>query len=338
MAWMKGFFKKKKVIIPLILLIIFFVWRGFSINSKKTASDFAVAKLADIKEELTLSGKISAQDYVTLNFKTPGKVDWVGVKEGDWVKKGQAIASLKKDVLEAALRQAWQSFTAAKAASDKYYDGRKGKNEESYDEKITRTALDATQNIAYDNTRIAQDNLDSAVLYSPFEGLVISADPEVAGENVAGLNSGYEIVNPSTIYLKVTADQTEVGSLRKGEVGTIIFDSYLEEQTKGTVENISFTPSKDESGTAYDVKVTLDNVSDKDYKYRLGMTADINFIINEKKNVIVIPLSYVNSDDNGKYVLVGDDKKKTYVTTGVENEQSVEITKGLTEGQTVYGI
>lgn len=330
--------KKRKFFIGLLILVVFFVGKYFLVDSKKTASDFAVVKRGDIREELTLSGEIDSEGHVTLNFKTAGKVDWVGVKKDEWVTKGQAIASIQKDLLEAALRQAWQDFTAAKAASDKFYDGRKGKDEESYAEKIERTALDAAQNKAYDNTRIAQSNLDNATIYSPIDGFVVNLDPEIAGVNVAGLNAGYEIVNPETIYLKVTADQTEVGSLNEGKTGTITFDSYPDEKVEGAIKDISFTPSKDEAGTAYDVKVTLSNVNNKDYKYRLGMTADISFVLKEDKNVLVLPLNYVGSDDKGKYVLLGKEKKKTYVATGIESEQNVEIVKGLSEGQIVYGL
>ena len=339
-VWMRKLFsgKKRKFFILLLIVIVFFVGKYLLVDSKKSILDSAIVEKSDIKEELVLSGKIDAEDHITLNFRAAGKVDWVGVEKDQWVTKGQAIASLQKDLLEAALRQAWQDFTAAKAASDKYYDGRDGRNEESYAEKIERTALDAAQNKAYDNTRIAQSNLDNATLYSPIDGFVVGVDPEVAGVNVAGLNAGYEIVNPATIYLRVTADQTEVGSLKEGKTGTITFDSYPDEQIEGTIKGISFSPSKDEAGTAYDVKVILNNVDNKDYKYRLGMTADISFVLKEDKNVLILPLNYVGSDDKGKYVLLGKEKKKTYVTTGIESEQSVEITKGLSEGQIVYGL
>lgn len=327
--------RKKLILILLAVAAIFFIGKHFLVDSRKTVAESAIVEKGGIKEELTLSGKIDAEDHVVLNFGITGKVDWVGAREGDWIKKGQAIATLEKEPLEAALRQAWQTFTAAKAASDKYYDGRSGTSE-SYDQKIERTALDATQNKAYDSIRIAQENLKSAVLYSPIEGLVVSAEPSVAGINITTLNSAYEIVNPSTIYLKVTADQTEVGSLREGQMGTIIFDSYVDQDIKGEIKNISFTPTKDETGTVYNVKVILSNVDNKDYKYRLGMTADIDFIVKEKNNVLIIPSKYINSDEKGKFVLVGEDKQKKYIKTGIEGIDDIEITEGLTEGNVVY--
>jgi len=288
MDWIKKIFSTKKRIVGILLLIlIFFVGKYFLIDSKKTASNFVLVKRGDIKEELTLSGQIDSDDHAILAFGIAGKVNWVGIKEGDWIKEGQAIATLDKEVLNAALREAWSNFTAAKAASEKYYSDHKN-DSESYDQKIERTSLDAAQNNAYDNVRIAQENLKSADLYSPIDGLVVGVNPNLAGVNVSPLNSSYEIVNPLTVYLKVTADQTEVGSLRIGQTGIIIFDSYPESQIEGIIRDISFTPSKEEAGTAYDVKVILGNVNNKEYKYRLGMTADIDFVIKEKKNALCV--------------------------------------------------
>ena len=337
MSWIKKLFStKKRIAFVLLLILIFFVGKYFLIDSKKVISDSAIVKKGDIKEELTLSGKIYAEDHVILRFGIAGKVDWIGVKKGDWVKKGQAIATIEKERYEAALRQAWQDFTAAKAASDKYYDGRNSTESESYDQKITRTTLDAAQNKAYDNIRIAQENLKSVVLYSPIDGLLVSVDPDHAGANITATNYSYEVVNPSTIYLKVTADQTEVGELKNGQVGIIVFDSYLGEKVQGSIKDISFAPTKDETGTVYDVRVDFGNSENKYYKYRLDMTADITFVIKEKKNAIMIPSGYIKSDDRGKFVLIGKDKKKTYIKTGIENEQDTEVTKGLSEGDVVY--
>lgn len=328
-------FRGKKFIFIVIAIVIILIGGKFFLDSRKASQDSIVVKKGDIKEELTLSGKINARDKATLQFKIAGKVNWVGIKEGDWVKKGQLIATLDKETLEATLRQAWQDFTAAKAASDKYYDGHKD-NSESYDQKIERTALDATQNKAYDSVRIAQENLKSAQLHSPIEGLVVNADPDLAGVNITTLNSSYEIVNPSTIYLKVTADQTEVGGLKEGQKGTIIFDSYPEEKVDGTIESISYSPTKDETGTVYDVKVTFLNFDNGNYKYRLGMTADIDFVMKEKAAALTVPSKYIKADDKGKYVLVGKDKKKTYIKTGIEGNEETEVTNGLSEGDTVY--
>jgi membrane fusion protein, macrolide-specific efflux system len=341
MVWMRKLVSTKKRIFFLLLSVVIIIFGGkhFFVDSKKPTQDFAIAKRGDIKEELNLSGEIYAEDHITLSFGVAGKIDRVGVKEGDWAKRGQIIAAVEKETYEAALRQAWQTFIAAKAASDEYYDGKDRSKAESYEQKVERTALDAAQNRAYDNVRIAQENLKSTILYSPIEGLVISANPSLAGVNITALNSGnYEIVNPSTVYLKVTADQTEVGSIKKGQTGTIIFDSYPEEEIRGIIKDISFAPALDETGTVYNVKVGLGNIDNKNYKYRLNMTADVNFLIKEKRNAIIIPTEFVQGDEKGKFVLLGKSKKKTYVKIGIESELNTEIISGISEGDAVYSL
>lgn len=329
--------KRKKWLIILIVLMAIGFYVKQSFFSNKNGSQLTTVKRDSIKQELTLSGKIEAEEHVVLQFQTLGLVNWVGVKEDDWVLKNQSIASLEKERLEAALRQAWQDFTAAKAESEKYYSGNYTGNAESYDQKIARTALDAAQNKAYDDVRIAQENLKYAILYSPIDGLVVNAYPNHAGVNLSALSPAkYEIVNPETIYLKVTADQTEVVDLKEGKMGQIVFDSYPEEKIEGTIKSISFTPNTDETGTVYTVKVSLTNINNSDYKYRIGMTGDINFTLKEKDSALIIPLNFLKSDNKGKYVLLGKEKKKTYVQTGIESDQDVEITEGLLEGDTVY--
>lgn len=327
-------FLSKKFIIALLILVGIVGGKFFQ-DLRKAPNQLTVVKRGDIKEELTLSGKIEAEDRAVLRFEIAGRVNWVGVKTGDWIGAGQTVATLEKEKLEANLRQAWQDFTAAKAKSDKYYDSHKDSSE-SYDEKIERTALDATQNKAYDNVRIAQENLKGAVLTSPISGLVISVDPSIAGVNVTPVNASYEIINPSSLYLKVTADQTEIGSLSEGQKGTIIFDAYPEEKIIGEIENISFPPDTDETGTVYDIKVIFLNTSNNDYKYRLGMTADVDFVLQGKTNTIIIPTRMIKSDGKGKFVLVGKEKRKTYIKTGIENGQDSEITSGLKEGDVIY--
>lgn len=332
------FFGKRRFILGLIVLIIAVcaVFR-FIVFPQKAPVEKTVAKRGNLVKELTLSGTIDADEHVTLQFQTVGQLAWVGVKNGDWVKKSQLIASLDKQKLEAALRQSWQDFTAAKAASEKVYDSLKNVSAENFDQKISRTAADATQNKAYDDIKIAEQNLKYADLYSPFDGIVVNANPSYPGVNITATNPGsYEIVNPETIFFDVTADQTEVTDLKEGDFTTIILDSYPNNELKAEIKNISFTPKKDETETVYQVKLTFEGVDNKNYDFRLGMTGDATFVTAKRDNVVYLPLNFVKSDDRGKYVLLGNNKKKTYIKTGLETETDIEIVEGLNAGDSVY--
>lgn len=337
-------FKSRKALIILIIAItmIFFIGKTV-LSPKSNGNQSIIVKRGDLKQELTLSGKIDAQEHAILQFQTGGKLAWIGVKEGDAVKKNQMLAYLDKEKFEATLRQARQDFTAAKAESEKYYDGRTGESE-SYDQRIERTALDATQNKAYDNVRIAEENLKAATLYSPFEGIVIRVDPVYPGTNIyLPSQAQIEVVNPDTLYFSVTADQTDVVDLRGGQTGEIVLDSYPDNKIKATIQSISFSPKKDETGTVYEVKVDLNNLSPQvsmsalqQKEYRLGMTGDITFTTQTRSNVLYLPSKYIKSDDKGSYVNLGSDRKKTYIKTGLETDSDTEILSGVSQGDVVY--
>ena len=100
--------KRKLIILFGILALISGI--GYYMYSQNTASaqlgkgisdgeTFTVAK-STLKETLTISGQIDAEEKVTLTFPTGGKLYWVGVKEGDYVEKYQGIASLDQRDLE----------------------------------------------------------------------------------------------------------------------------------------------------------------------------------------------------------------------------------------------
>jgi len=143
------------------------------------------------------------------------------------------------------------------------------------------------------------------------------------------------VVNPRTIYFNVTADQTEVVDLKRETRGKIVFDAYPEEEVSGEVIDVSFTPRVDEIGTVYDVRVSL-NKDNLQFKYLLGMTGDITVVTQEKKNVLLLPLEFVKTDEKGRYVYIDSQKReKKYVEVGIEGEEVIEL-KGIEEGTMVY--
>src|SRR3990167_5544115 len=106
---MLRFFKKRwKLVVFLLitLVILFFVLRPRFLPKlgydPKTSS---LVKQGDLKEELVISGELDANEKATLRFPTSGRLTWVGVKEGDYVKKYQGIASLDKMELEKNLKK-----------------------------------------------------------------------------------------------------------------------------------------------------------------------------------------------------------------------------------------
>ena len=63
-------------------------------------------------------------------------------------------------------------------------------------------------------------------MWTPIEGIVTSIDAPLAGQNITPATATFEVVNPKTIYLSATADQSEVTKFAVGQKGTITLDAF----------------------------------------------------------------------------------------------------------------
>lgn len=331
-------FSKTRVIIALIIIgISLYIYNSFFSSNKTKLKESVQVTSGTLEDKLTISGHIEADEHVILRFQTSGKLAWVGVKEGDYVKKYQAVASLDKNELKKNLDKELNDYLKTRwdydqAAKDTYKD-----------KVITDTikrAIDKTQfdlNNSVLDVEIQKLSVELANLWTPIEGLVIRVTNPYAGVNIISTSTEYEIVNPETVYFSSLADQNEVVKLKKDMSGELILDSYPDKTIIGSIKNISFTPKTGETGTVYEVKFSFieDN---SDYRLRLGMSGDVSFVTRKKENVLYLPVKFVKSDKEKKYALVKRNGKeeKISVNTGMETDNDIEITGGLTAGETVY--
>ncbi|MEK7526117.1 MAG: efflux RND transporter periplasmic adaptor subunit [Patescibacteria group bacterium] len=278
------FVKTKKFLI-LATIIIAVLGGGFLIykkNTKETNRQKFAVKEGEVEEELILSGTIWADEYVKLNFPIAGKISWVGVKEGQEVKKGQALMKLDTLSLNADYQRALADLRAAEATVQKIHDDVKGHSaDETFTQKETRTDAEVAKDKAYEAVKKAQQNLRDATLYSPFSGFVTFVSNPFAQINIFATEDQVEILNPKTIYFDVTADQSEITSITNGQNVNIVLDSFSDKTFSGTVTYISLTPKPGETGSVYKVKVAFtDNLNIT--TFRIGMTGDAKFSLNKK--------------------------------------------------------
>ncbi len=336
----------KKIIITLFVLGIFgFVgYRYYKTNIANASTPvegetpFTVQKTT-LRDTLTLSGKIDADEKVTLAFKSGGRLVWLGAKEGDYVQKGQGIASLDQRELQKSLESQLNTYMITRWDFDQtrqdnkdapYRDGDVG-------DRMKRI-IDKAQfglNNSVINVELQTLAREYAYLSTPIEGVVTRMAVTQPGIIVTPTNT-FEIINPSTIYFAATADQTEVPKLTVGQTAQVILDPYPEEQIRATVKSIAFTPKTGESGTVYEIKMVFAS-ENNNLKYRIGMTGDVEFTTRQKSNIIAIPTQYVKTEGGKKYVTkVSDGKKiKVEVKIGEEGDSDIEIRSGLKVGDVI---
>ena len=323
------------VLIIVFILVGFFWWKtNKKTEAVKTKKGVYTVKRGDLKEDLVLSGEIKANEDVVLRFKTSGRLNWVGVKEGDYVKKYQTIASLDKRELKRNLQKKLNTFVKGRYNFDQTKDDYKDK---AIDDEIKRvlekSQLDLNNDII--DVQLEDIALKYAYLTSPIEGIVIKVGSPYAGVNITPAQAEFEVVNPKTLYLSVSADQTDVVNLKNGEMGQITFDAYPKKTIKGKIDYISFSPKAGETGAVYEVRVNFLKATDDSIMntYRLGMTGDFKITLKGKKDVLSVPLAYVKKERGKKvvYILENNKRVKRVVKTGVEINGNVEIINGLRE-------
>ena len=330
--------KKIKKRYWVILAVIILVVAGFVyFNKSKNGTVTTIVQKGEVKEELILTGSVKASKYAMLYFPANGKISGVYVKEGDWVKKGRALTSLDKTTLNTTYQQALNTHKNYQAAAENALDTVKDHSkDETFAQKATRTAAEVARDNAYDAVLAAKYNLDNSTLFAPFEGLVASLPFSSPGVNVSYADMQVELVDPSSIYFEVEADQSEVITLKVNQKVLIVLDSYRNKEFIGTVAFVGFTPKPGASGTVYRIKVNITGDEFKNILPKIGMTGDAKFTLSQKDNVLYTEPKFVHSDKDGKYVNMGRKDKKVRVTIGIEGEDRVEIVSGVKEGDLLY--
>ena len=194
-----------------------------------------------------------------------------------------------------------------------------------------------------DNT---QDSVDDYTITAPISGTVITKNAKVGdkiSKNSSGTTTMAVIYDLSTMTLEMSVDELDVANVKVGQSVEVTADAVEGETFTGTVTNVSLQSSYSNGVTNYPVTVTLDDTGN----LLPGMNVDAKIILDSSEDALVIPASalmrgnrvYVKkSSGSGKSGSsnVPDGFEAVQVTTGIINDDYVEILSGLSEGDEVY--
>jgi len=336
-----GFKKNRKIIIPVLIIIlvaaVIFGKKSLgqkSANTNQTKTETVARK--DLQFTVSASGAVEGEKEASLHFQSPGKVAWVGVTEGKEIKKGQALAQLDTTQLSANLQIARSNLRAAEATLDRVYDNVKGhENDESFNQKEARTAAETAKDKAYDAVLSAQDALKNSTLIAPFNGVVISISDNITPGANAALTDAIVIADVSKFKFVAQVDEVDYGQIALDQKVKISLDAFPDETFEGTVTNIGKAGIKTASGgVTIPVEIRFDS---KGKNIAIGLSGDADFIVEERKNVLVLPKNYLESqnDENKVFILENGKTVEKKVTIGLSTLTEVEIVEGLEEGQEV---
>ena len=184
----------------------------------------------------------------------------------------------------------------------------------------------------------AQAALADAKLIAPFDG-VIDQQLSVAPDMV--INSSLPVVHlldNTAMYVVAKISDIDIARLTPGQVVNVSLDAFYgqgQEPLAGTLGEIPLYGKYENGLTVFDVPVEVEFTPDM--PVWAGMSVNLGVPVEEKQDVLLIPLMAVRYDMEGSYVTVvrGDKTERQSVTLGVNDGINVEVLKGLEEGDVV---
>ena len=178
----------------------------------------------------------------------------------------------------------------------------------------------------------AQLDLAHATLTAPFDGVVAALGPNV-GEQV-GSTAVVTLVDPKSVRIDATVDESDVAKLAVGQPATVTFDAIPNYQVQGKVISIAPAGTTTQGVVSYLASVGITN---PDRPLPAGMSASLSVETSRKDNVLLVPNRAVQTQRGSKtvQVIAGGKTEVRTVQTGDSNDQMTEIVSGLKQGDQV---
>jgi HlyD family secretion protein len=309
--------KKKVVVGAVILVVLVGAILGYTLIKKgKTAQvKYRTEVLAkgDVESMVTTSGSLNPVDTVDIGSQVSGKIAILGADFNSKVKKGQLLAQLDLELLNAKVDQAESSYKSSVASLDqsklaldnslKKFNRSKelfAKSQISIEEMETAESnyLNAKANVVSSESRLSQSksSLDSskvdqsyAIIRSPIDGVVISRNVNI-GQTVAASYQApllFKLASDLTkMQLQCDIDETDIGKVKEGQKVRFTVSAYQGETFIGTVRQVRYSPQTVQNVVTY---ATIVDAQNPDLKLMPGMTATVQIITGEAKGVVKIP-------------------------------------------------
>lgn len=357
-----------KVVKVLILLVVLslaivgaYAWlqgRGGDANGLKTVE----VTTGTIVDKAVAVGKIEPRQKFHVKSKISGIVKTVFVEVGDTIRPGDPLFEIIPDPTPAELVDAERRVQLAQAAFDRAQADFGRSTELSRSGIVSRGEFDGSK-ASYEQARIslaqAQDNLEltrkgrvtggdsqmqSVVRASAagtlLERLVNPGDPVVPLTSYQAGTDMATIADMRDLIFKGTVDEIDVGKLQLDLPARLRIGALPDATVTGRLTRIAPQATEKDNAKLFEIELELD--PDQPIVLRAGYSANADLVIQEKKDVLVLPERVITFEDGGKKAFVeipGDspkaEPKKVPITTGLSDGLNCELVAGLEKGATV---
>lgn len=313
----------------------------------------------------TRAGTIEACQRTKLSTIIGGRIEYLGVKEGDRVRKGQLLLKLWNDdqmaqqevaatQLELSRRRVVEACTVAANArreAERIADLRErgfvseSKEDAARTEAVAKEAACAT---AKADVRQAEARLAAArveprriVLVAPFDGTVAKIVGEV-GEYSTPSPPGVptppaiDLIDDSCLYVDAPMDELDAPKIHPGQTVRVRLDAYANRVFPGRVRRVApYVTAVEKQARTVDVEVDFVDPAEAQ-GLLVGYSADVEILLETRESVTRIPTAALQE---GNRVLVLDAASGTLaariIKPGLANWEYTEVLEGLAPGDRI---
>lgn len=287
----------------------------------------AIADYKEINGQYIANGTFIPKQEVKLSAETAGLVSRVLVDEGSVVKAGQTLAVIKADKQNVNVANAQAVFDNAQAEVARF--------ESAYATGgVTKQQLDQVKlqlENAKNNLRSAEIAAGDVNITASFSGIVNTKNIEPGSYVNPGMEL-FEVVNVSTLKLKVNVDEKNVGALKVGQSVKVESPVLSDKEFTG---KISFIAPKADASLNFPVELEIQNSASNELK--AGMYGNAYFGDSQMNNVLLVPRNAFIGSVSSNQIFVHKDGKAvlTNVASGRTFGDYIEIVSGIEKGTEV---
>jgi len=180
----------------------------------------------------------------------------------------------------------------------------------------------------------AQSTLNLAFISAPFDGTITQANPST-GDQVNAGSVAFRVDDLSHLLVDLQVSEVDINSVFVGQTASLTFDAVLGKQYTGKVVEVGQSGDTVQGVVSFTVTVEL---TDADELVKPGMTAAVTVVVEEIKDVVLIPNRAVRLVDGDRvvYKLVNGLPVQVKIEIGSSSDTaSVLIGGDLKEGDLI---
>jgi membrane fusion protein (multidrug efflux system) len=279
---------------------------------------------------IEVQGRIDGNENIGVSPRSPGVVDKIFVKEGDYVKKGQVLAELDADVLKRNLKDLenqLEYITDLYQKQKSLWDQNIGSEKQYLDAK---NAKESVQN----KLEALKEQINMSNITAPISGTVEDI-PIKVGQMASAANPqpAFRIVNFSKVKAVADVGESNSAKIKTGDQVKVFLPDFNQE----LLQRVTFA-SKYINPTNRTFLVEVE-IPPTENTFRANMIAIIRIKDYTSPTAIAIPQNYIQvSGDEGNFVFLAKEEngkkvaRKASVKTGVTYNGLTEILEGLKAG------